>query len=64
MQGIIDSTKMRIFAKEPKIVKLFQELKLTPVRCRKKVHWFFLYVCNAKFAAFLCIAAGRAFSLT
>ena len=35
-QGIIDSTGTETFAKEPKLVKLFQELQSTPVRCNNK----------------------------
>ena len=46
---------METFAKEPKLAKLFQELKLTPVSNDKKVHWFFSHVCNRKFAAFLVL---------
>ena len=44
-QGIIDLTGTETFAKEPKLAKLLRKSKLKPVRCHKKVLWFFLYVC-------------------
>ena len=44
-QEIIDSTRTEIFAKEPKLVKLFRELNSIVVRCQKKFHWlFFLFL--------------------
>ena len=52
IQGIMHSTETETFAKEPKLVQLLRELKSPPALCNKKVYWFFLYVCSAKFAAF------------
>ena len=46
------------FGKETS-VKLFREVKSVPVRYHKKVHWFFSHVCNPKFAAIQCFAAGQ-----
>ena len=51
--------EQKLFAKEPKLVKLFRGLNSMPiVLCHKKVHFFFSYVCNAKFAKFWCFAVG------
>ena len=58
-QGIIDPTGMETFEKGPKLETLFRELNSTPVRCHKNVHWIFSYVCNPKFPAFWCFAAGQ-----
>ena len=58
-QRIIVSTVAETFAKEAKLVGLFRELQSTPVRYHQKVHWFFSYACNAKFAAFWCFAAEQ-----
>ena len=67
-QGIIDSTGTETFAKGPKLETLFRELKSTPVRCHKNIHWLLSYVCNTKFPALWCFAAGQhvngCFSLT
>ena len=41
------------------VIELFRELKSTPVWYNKNVYWFFLYVCNPKFAAFWCFAMGQ-----
>ena len=52
-QGIIDWTETETFAMEPKSAKLLRKQRLTPVRCHKKVHWFFSYVCNRKYCRVL-----------
>ena len=44
MQGIIVSTDTEIFAKEPKLVKLFPQPKSTPVQCQKKGPPVFLVI--------------------
>ena len=46
------------FCKKPQVGKLLRELKSAPMCVIKKVHWFLSYVCNRKFAAFGCFAAG------
>ena len=43
-QGIIDSTGTEAFAKEPKLAKLLQRLKLTPVAYHTK-HLLVFLVC-------------------
>ena len=47
---IIVSTETETFANKSQLVKLFRELKFMPLRCHKKVHWFFSNVCNPNFA--------------
>ena len=54
-QEIIDYTGMEAFAKEPKFGKVLRELTSW---CYLKIHWFLSFVCNSKFAAFECFAAG------
>ena len=52
-QGIIDLTETETFVKDPKLANLLRELKSTPMSCNeKKKCWFFLQVCNGKFAVF------------
>ena len=58
-QGIIVPTGTENLAKEPKFVTLFRKLKSPPLRCYKKSPLVFSYVCNTKFAAFCCFAAGQ-----
>ena len=49
---------METFAKESELAKLLQRLKSTPELNNKKVHWFFSYVCNGKFAVFWVLYCG------
>ena len=49
---------METFAKEPKLAKLFRELKPTLVSNKKKVHWFSPHGCNGKFAVFWVLFCG------
>ena len=46
------------FCKGTAVEKIISGAKVA-VRCHKKFHWFFSYVCNPKFAAFWCFAAGQ-----
>ena len=52
---------METFAKEPGFAKLLRRLKSTPVLNNKKVHWFFSYVCNCKFAVFWVLYCGMTY---
>ena len=57
---------METFAKEPEFLKLLRELKPTPVRRYKKVHWFSRMsvmatgksLAMANLLCFGCFAAG------
>ena len=57
-QEIIDYTGTESFPMKPKLAKLLQELKYTPVRCHKKSPLVFLTCLNHKLVVFGCFAAG------
>ena len=48
-------TGAETFAKEPKLVKLLREVKLTPVSYHHKIHWFYSYVRNPQLVVLLVL---------
>ena len=59
MQGIIDLTGTKTFAKEPKLAKLLRELKPASVLCNEKGdRWFSHMFVMANLLCFGCFVAG------